>query len=80
MLFIFCCTFRRRRLTGLSDLFVQNIRGIIAAATRILGEFIHKAIPDADRFGIIAPGNRADLLRTSRNPLMTCRLSRSLSA
>jgi len=42
---------------------------VLSAATREPGEFIHKAFPDADRFGTIALRNRADLILTSGNPL-----------
>jgi len=42
---------------------------VLSTATRIPGEFVHRAIPYADSFGTISPGNRADVILTSRNPL-----------
>ncbi|MBO9663988.1 amidohydrolase [Dokdonella sp.] len=41
----------------------------LATATRTPGEFIHRAMPDAERFGTITPGQRADLLLLDANPL-----------
>ncbi len=41
----------------------------LAAATRTPAELIHRAVPNADAFGTIAPGNRADLILSARNPL-----------
>lgn len=41
----------------------------LTAATRTPGEFIHKAIPQAQRFGIVAAGYRADLVLVDGNPL-----------
>jgi hypothetical protein len=41
----------------------------LAAATRTPGEFIHRSIPDADPFGTIAVGNRADVMLLAANPL-----------
>ena len=42
---------------------------VLAAATRVPGEFIRRAHPDAEAFGTIARGNRADLVLTAHNPL-----------
>lgn len=42
---------------------------ILSAATRIPGEFIARAGADAERFGTIQVGNRADLILSARNPL-----------
>jgi hypothetical protein len=42
---------------------------VLAAATRTPGELIGRAFPGADRFGVIAPGLRADLVLTESNPL-----------
>src|SRR5581483_4020803 len=41
----------------------------LTAATRTPGEFIHKAIPQPQRFGIVAAGYRADLVLVDGNPL-----------
>lgn len=41
----------------------------LATATRTPGEFIRRAMPDAEPFGTIAPGGRADLLLLQANPL-----------
>lgn len=41
----------------------------LSAATRTPGEFIAKTVPDAERFGMIAPGYRADVLLVAANPL-----------
>jgi imidazolonepropionase-like amidohydrolase len=41
----------------------------LATATRTPGAFVRTAHPDADRFGIVAPGYRADLVLTAANPL-----------
>jgi imidazolonepropionase-like amidohydrolase len=41
----------------------------LAAATRTPGEFAIKHFDSPERFGIIAPGYRADFVLTSRNPL-----------
>lgn len=41
----------------------------LATATRTPGEFIQRALPDAEPFGTIAPGRRADLLLLEANPL-----------
>ncbi|WP_338424833.1 amidohydrolase family protein [Sphingopyxis kveilinensis] len=41
----------------------------LSAATRAPGEFIAKTVPGASKFGIIAPGYRADLLLVAENPL-----------
>ena len=42
---------------------------VLAAATRVPGEFIRRAHADAEPFGTITIGNRADLVLTSKNPL-----------
>lgn len=41
----------------------------LSAATRTPGEFIAKTVPGAARFGVVAPGYRADLLLVAENPL-----------
>ncbi|MGH6694688.1 amidohydrolase family protein [Sphingopyxis sp.] len=41
----------------------------LSAATRYPGEFIAKTVPGAAKFGVIAPGYRADLLLVADNPL-----------
>jgi len=41
----------------------------LSAATRTPGEFIAKTVPGAAKFGVIAPGYRADLLLVAENPL-----------
>ncbi|ALJ14405.1 amidohydrolase family protein [Sphingopyxis macrogoltabida] len=41
----------------------------LSAATRTPGEFIAKTVPGAAKFGIVAPGYRADLLLVADNPL-----------
>ena len=40
----------------------------LSAATRTPGEFIAKTVPGAAKFGVIAPGYRADLLLVAENP------------
>jgi hypothetical protein len=42
---------------------------ILSAATRTPGEMIKGSLPDADTFGVIAPGARADLILSQSNPL-----------
>jgi len=42
---------------------------VLSAATRTPGEFIAKTVPGAAKFGVIAPGYRADLLLVADNPL-----------
>ena len=42
---------------------------ILSAATRAPGEFVAKTVPGAAKFGVIAPGYRADLLLVADNPL-----------
>jgi hypothetical protein len=42
---------------------------VLSAATRTPGEMIRGSLPDADTFGVIAPGARADLILSSANPL-----------
>lgn len=41
----------------------------LSAATRTPGEFITKTVPGAAKFGVVAPGYRADLLLIAENPL-----------
>lgn len=41
----------------------------LAAATRTPGEFIEHSLPGAAAFGVVAAGNRADLVLTDGNPL-----------
>ncbi|MHA4836344.1 amidohydrolase family protein [Sphingopyxis sp. MSC1_008] len=41
----------------------------LSAATRTPGAFIAKTVPGAAKFGVIAPGYRADLLLVAENPL-----------
>ncbi|APZ97356.1 amidohydrolase [Sphingopyxis sp. QXT-31] len=41
----------------------------LSAATRTPGEFIAKTVPEAPKFGMVAPGYRADLLLVADNPL-----------
>ena len=41
----------------------------LSAATRTPGEFIAKTVPGAVKFGVVAPGYRADLLLVADNPL-----------
>ncbi|MBR2173664.1 amidohydrolase family protein [Sphingopyxis sp.] len=41
----------------------------LSAATRTPGEFIAKTVPGAAKFGVLAPGYRADLLLVADNPL-----------
>lgn len=41
----------------------------LSAATRAPGEFIVKTVPGAAKFGVVAPGYRADLLLVAENPL-----------
>lgn len=41
----------------------------LSAATRNPGEFIAKTVPGAAKFGMVAPGYRADLLLVAENPL-----------
>lgn len=41
----------------------------LSAATRVPGEFIAKTVPGAAKFGVVAPGYRADLLLVAENPL-----------
>jgi len=42
---------------------------VLSAATRTPGEFIAKMVPGAAKFGLVAPGYRADLLLVADNPL-----------
>jgi hypothetical protein len=42
---------------------------VLSAATRTPGEFIQKAVPNAEDFGTVRVGARADLILTKRNPL-----------
>jgi hypothetical protein len=41
----------------------------LASATRTPGELVARARADEPRFGVLAPGARADLILTARNPL-----------
>jgi hypothetical protein len=41
----------------------------ISCATRVAGEFIAECVPDAEAFGTVAVGQRADLLLVEKNPL-----------
>jgi Amidohydrolase family len=41
---------------------------VLSAATRTPGEFIRLAQPNSEPFGMVAPGNRADLILTAANP------------
>ncbi|MGB6604643.1 MAG: amidohydrolase family protein [Steroidobacteraceae bacterium] len=41
----------------------------LAAATRTPGEFISRSLPGAEKFGVVLPGYRADLVLTEGNPL-----------
>lgn len=41
----------------------------LSAATRTPGEFVAKTVPGAAKFGVVAPGYRADLLLVAENPL-----------
>lgn len=43
---------------------------VLSAATRVPGQLIATAKPDAQHFGTIAVGNRADLILSAVNPLM----------
>ncbi len=42
---------------------------VLSAATRTPGEFIQRSLPDAEPFGTLAAGKRADLILTAKNPL-----------
>lgn len=42
----------------------------LSAATRAPGAFIAKTVPGAAKFGVVAPGHRADLLLLADNPLI----------
>jgi hypothetical protein len=41
----------------------------LSAATRTPGEFIHRFVPAAEEFGMIVPGQSADLVMLAANPL-----------
>jgi hypothetical protein len=41
----------------------------ISCATRVAGEFVAECVPDAEAFGTVAVGQRADLLLVEKNPL-----------
>jgi len=43
----------------------------LVLATRNAGEFVQRAIPDAEPFGTVEPGKRADLLLLEGNPLQS---------
>jgi hypothetical protein len=55
-------------LRALVDAGLSNYQAL-AAATRVPGEFIRKYVPDAQLFGVIEPGARADLVLLTDNPL-----------
>ncbi|MET0226396.1 MAG: amidohydrolase family protein [Dokdonella sp.] len=42
---------------------------VLSAATRTPGELIRHSVPNAEAFGTIAPGQRADLILSANNPL-----------
>jgi hypothetical protein len=42
---------------------------VLSAATRTPGHMIRRSIPGAEPFGVVLPGNRADLVLTEANPL-----------
>ena len=42
---------------------------VLSTATRTPGELIHRAVPNADIFGTVAVGQRADLILSAQNPL-----------
>ena len=42
---------------------------VLATATRTAGEFIHRSLPNAEPFGTVTTGSRADLILTAGNPL-----------
>lgn len=48
----------------------------LATATREAGAFVGRAHPETDRFGVIAPGARADLLLVRGDPLTDLRVLR----
>lgn len=50
---------------------------VLSAATRTSGEFIAQTAPGATKFGVVAPGYRADLLLVADNPLDTLATLRS---
>lgn len=41
----------------------------LSAGTRTAGEFLRKARPGSEAFGLVAPGHRADLILAESNPL-----------
>jgi hypothetical protein len=41
---------------------------VLSAATRVPGDLIHRAIPDATPFGVVKVGHRADLILSRTNP------------
>ena len=43
---------------------------VLSAATRTPGAFIQRSLPDAEAFGTITPGSRADVVLTAENPLL----------
>ncbi len=49
----------------------------LTAATRTPGDFIHKSISQAQRFGIVAEGYRADLALVASNPLQDLQVMKS---
>ena len=42
---------------------------VLSAATRTPGEMIHRSMPQADTFGTVTEGKRADLILSAENPL-----------
>jgi hypothetical protein len=42
---------------------------VLSAATRTPGEMIRRSVPDAEPFGTIKVGNRADFILSAKNPL-----------
>ena len=42
---------------------------VLSAATHTPGEMIHRSIPQADTFGTVTEGKRADLILSAGNPL-----------
>jgi hypothetical protein len=42
---------------------------VLASATRTAGEFIRRSLPDAEPFGTVTAGSRADLILSAGNPL-----------
>lgn len=55
-------------LAALTGIGLSNYQAL-SAATRTPGEFIARYVPGAARFGVVAPGLRADLMLVKANPL-----------